>query len=411
MKQHSDSVIENVLILQGGGSLGAFGCGVYKAVVRNNIHLDIVAGTSIGGINAAIIAGSKNKENTQELLENFWLELSESYIDLDKPSIYSYWPKLTGQQLHSHLSPYNAPKLESTGSYFNTGKEHDVKIRQIKSFYSSAIFGNEKMFKPRWSTEFAFKDPEYFMPQRWTYIYDHSPLVKTLEKYIDYDKLKPGGNQNTRLILTAVNVLNAKALTFDSFKQQIGPKHILATSAYPLYNFPWIEVEEGVYAWDGGLLSNTPLREVLDASPINDKRIFIVENYPKNIDSLPKNLPEVHHRARDIIFSDKTENNITMSKVITMYLEYIGELYQIIEDNVDKLQIHEKQIKRIRRKYKKYKQEHGAEIKEIYYITRDEPFPHIYENADFSPKTIKESIKEGENKANQSIQNKRNNKG
>ena len=68
--------------------------------------------------------------------------------------------------------------------------------------------------------------------------------------------------------MTAVNVLNAQSLTFDSFKQQISPKHILATSAYPLYNFPWIEVEEGVYAWDGGLLSNTPLREVLDASPI-----------------------------------------------------------------------------------------------------------------------------------------------
>ncbi len=412
MIQHSDdSIIENVLILQGGGSLGAFGCGVYKAVVRNNIHLDIVAGTSIGGINAAIIAGSKNKEHTQELLENFWLELSESYVDLDKPSMYSYWPKLIGQQLHSYLFPYISPKLEPTASYFNTRNEQDVKIKQIKSFYSSAIFGNEKMFKPRWSTEFALKDPEYFIPQRWTYMYDHSPLVKTLERYIDYDKLKPGGNQNTRLILTAVNVLNAQSLTFDSFKQQIGPKHILATSAYPLYNFPWIEVEEGVYAWDGGLLSNTPLREVLDASPIKDKRIFIIENYPKNIDSLPKNLPEVHHRARDIIFSDKTENNITMSKVITRYLEYIEELYQIVEKNFDNLQIQEKQIKRIRRKYKKYKQEHGAEIKEIYYITRDEPFPHIYENADFSPKTIKESIKEGEIKANQSIQNKRNNKG
>ncbi|MDP8906740.1 MAG: patatin-like phospholipase family protein, partial [Thermoproteota archaeon] len=121
MIQHSDdSIIENVLILQGGGSLGAFGCGVYKAVVRNNIHLDIVAGTSIGGINAAIIAGSKNKEHTQELLENFWLELSESYVDLDKPSMYSYWPKLIGQQLHSYLFPYISPKLEPTASYFNT---------------------------------------------------------------------------------------------------------------------------------------------------------------------------------------------------------------------------------------------------------------------------------------------------
>ena len=32
----SDS-IENVLILQGGGSLGAFGCGVFKALVNNDI--------------------------------------------------------------------------------------------------------------------------------------------------------------------------------------------------------------------------------------------------------------------------------------------------------------------------------------------------------------------------------------
>jgi NTE family protein len=50
------SPLENVLILQGGGSLGAFGCGVFKALASNNVKLDIVAGTSIGGLNAAIIA-------------------------------------------------------------------------------------------------------------------------------------------------------------------------------------------------------------------------------------------------------------------------------------------------------------------------------------------------------------------
>ena len=153
MIQHNGSLIENVLILQGGGSLGAFGCGVYKAVVRNNINLDIVAGTSIGGINAAIIAGRKDDEHTQELLENFWLELSESYIDLDNSRMYSYWPKIIGQQLHSYLFPYNSPKLDSTERYFNTRKEQDVKIKQTKSFYSYAIYGNEKMFKPRWSAE------------------------------------------------------------------------------------------------------------------------------------------------------------------------------------------------------------------------------------------------------------------
>jgi NTE family protein len=229
------------------------------------------------------------------------------------------------------------------------------------------------------------------------------PIVKTLEKYIDYDKLKPNGNSTVRLILTAVNVLNAQPLTFDSFKQQITPKHILATSAYPLYNFPWIEVEEGVYAWDGSLLSNTPLREVITASPKRDKRICIVENYPKDIDNLPKNLLEVYHRARDIMFSDKTEHNVTMSKVISKYLNYIQDLYQLIENNIDKIQIDEKQLKRIRQKYKVYKQDHGAEIKEIYHIKRDEIFPHISENADFSPETIKTLIKDGEEKTNEII--------
>ena len=69
--------IENVLILQGGGSLGAFGCGVYKALVRNNIKIDIAAGTSIGGLNAAIIAGSK-EDHPEKELEQYWLELSEA---------------------------------------------------------------------------------------------------------------------------------------------------------------------------------------------------------------------------------------------------------------------------------------------------------------------------------------------
>jgi NTE family protein len=51
----NNNTIENVLILQGGGSLGAFSCGVFKALVNNNIKIDIISGTSIGGVNAAII--------------------------------------------------------------------------------------------------------------------------------------------------------------------------------------------------------------------------------------------------------------------------------------------------------------------------------------------------------------------
>lgn len=62
--------IENVLILQGGGSLGAFGCGVFKALANNNIKIDIIAGTSIGGLNAAIIAGSK-EDHPEKALEQY----------------------------------------------------------------------------------------------------------------------------------------------------------------------------------------------------------------------------------------------------------------------------------------------------------------------------------------------------
>ena len=80
----SSNKIENVLVFQGGGSLGAFGCGVFKALTNKNIKIDIVAGTSIGGINAAIIAGSANKEHPERTLEEFWLELGENSVNLSQ---------------------------------------------------------------------------------------------------------------------------------------------------------------------------------------------------------------------------------------------------------------------------------------------------------------------------------------
>jgi predicted patatin/cPLA2 family phospholipase len=80
------NTIENVLILQGGGSLGAFGCGVFKALANSNIKIDIIAGTSIGGLNASIIAGSK-EDHPEKALEQFWLELAEGSANLNYPFI------------------------------------------------------------------------------------------------------------------------------------------------------------------------------------------------------------------------------------------------------------------------------------------------------------------------------------
>jgi NTE family protein len=80
------NTIENVLILQGGDSLGAFGCGVFKVLANSNIKMDIIAGTSIGGLNASIIAGSNKKDHPEQELEQYWLELAESINTNLKPT-------------------------------------------------------------------------------------------------------------------------------------------------------------------------------------------------------------------------------------------------------------------------------------------------------------------------------------
>jgi NTE family protein len=392
--------IENVLILQGGGSLGAFGCGVFKALASSNIRIDIIAGTSIGGLNASIIAGSKEECHPEKALEDFWLELAEG--STSKSDVKFNLPFLGWLPDNGHTMPTAAGAATSSADH--SALTHISEVKSLISFYNSAIYGNKKVFMPRWRPEYALNDPEYFTPYGWTYLYDHSPLINTLEKYIDYNKLQPNGKPNAHLIITAVNVLTSEPLIFDSSKQKITSKHILATTGYPRYYFRWVEVEKGVYAWDGSLLSNTPLREVIDVSPVNDKRIFLVENYPKKIDKLPDNLLEVEHRSRDIMFSDKTLHNIQMSKAFTYYLSFIDELYHIIEEHFDfekEKNEYKEKFEKIRDKYKKISEEHGAEIKHVHYISRDEPFPDLYENADFSIDTIKASIKEGESKTKQ----------
>ncbi|MGH9982881.1 MAG: patatin-like phospholipase family protein, partial [Nitrososphaeraceae archaeon] len=152
-------VIENALILQGGGSLGAFGCGVFKAIANKKIKLDIIAGTSIGGVNAAIMAGSKDEKHPEQALEQFWLEISESFVDLDENSISSsdYLSKGIQELLRSSSGYYynydllkdlsNQEKKQNPSVTMDEN-EYVVKMKQLRSFYSSAFFGNEKMFQP-----------------------------------------------------------------------------------------------------------------------------------------------------------------------------------------------------------------------------------------------------------------------
>ena len=83
-------------------------------------------------------------------------------------------------------------------------------------------------------------------------------------------------------------------------------------------------------------------------------------------------------------------------------LRFIDELYHVIENRLDLENAQDKeQFEKIKAKYRKISEEHGAQIKGLYYISRDEPFPDLYENADFSIDTIKASIRDGELKTKQ----------
>ena len=391
LPRHKESrQTENVLVLQGGGSLGAFACGVFKALVKKKIRIDIVAGTSTGAINAAIIVGSKSGHPENDL-EEFWLEIAESNYKII-PDIYLF-------DYDSQNQKY-VPKQISSASA------------------NAAMFGVPKVFIPRWwklqpieqeilpdGLDNSKLSVEFVDPRKWTYLYDHSPLIKTLDKYIDYKKLNLAASKEElpevlRLIITSVDVMTSKPLIFDNTKMEIQAKHILASSGYPIYGFPWIEVEKGVYGWDGSLLSNTPVRETLFASPRNDKNIFIVENYTRNIRRLPSNMAEVESRAKDILFCDKNMENIKMSRLITRQIQLIERLYEVFEKSVDHSKLDAKEIERIKEEYNILIENHGAVIKSVTRIVRSElESPSILQNADFSLKTIEELIAQGEKKA------------
>ena len=379
--------VENVLILQGGGSLGAFACGVFKGFAKKNMKFDIIAGTSIGGINGAIAAGSNN-DRPEVDLENFWLDLAESSYNII-PDIFTF--DFDYQKYQTKLKRSPAASL------------------------NAAFYGVPDFFIPRWlnfniSNLDSSQIEQYYQPPwKWTYIYDNSVLSKTLEKYIDFKKLSPRSQQNNtnegnsninpRLIITAVDVLTAEPLIFDSYKKHIEMKHLLATIGYPQYGFPWVEVSDGTFAWDGSLLSNTPIREVMVASPSKNKNIFVVESYPKKIEKLPANMTEVMSRSKDLMFSDKTQSLQKMSRLITRHVNLIETLYDIFQDS-DQSKIDKDKIDYINKEHSLLVDRYGAKILKLNRITKVVPeTQYPLQNADFSVDTIKELIRQGEKKA------------
>ncbi len=254
----------NVLVLQGGGALGAYQAGAYEALAEEGFLPDWIAGISIGAINGALIAGNRPEDRVARL-RTFWEKVS-SGLQGTIPAFEDY------------LRPF-----------FNE-----------TSASLAASFGVPGFFSPRF--------PSAYFQQKGTLeaisLYDTAPLVRTLEELVDFDYLKDHG---PRFSVGAVDVKMGNFKYFDSTKQKLGPKHVMASGALPPAFAP-VEID-GHFYWDGGIVSNTPIDYVMEFDGARqDMCIFQVDVFRAR-GEIPKTLGEVTEREKDIRFSSRTRFN------------------------------------------------------------------------------------------------------
>ena len=272
MPDKSSSSIEpsrpqRILVLQGGGALGAYQAGVYEALAKEGFRPQWLAGISIGAINSAIIAGNA-PEKRVEALRSFW-ELVSAPVPFELP-------------FGNHQAR----------AWFNQAGAAVI-----------ATFGVPGFFLPRFPSPFIFPpgSPEA------TSFYDTAPLRATLEKLVDFDRINA---QETRLSLGAVNVQTGQLHYFENRNRRIGPEHVMASGALPP-GFPPVEID-GEHYWDGGVVSNSPLEHVLDADDGGDLQIFQVDLFSAR-GPLPRTILDAIEREKDIRYSSRTRHNTRVS--------------------------------------------------------------------------------------------------
>jgi NTE family protein len=276
-----------VLLLQGGGALGAYQAGVYEALAEANLHPDWVAGISIGAINAAIIAGNPPNLRVEKLRE-FWERITNSWFDV------------------------GAGKL---GLLLAGGDSPRGSINHMNSLVA-LMSGAPGFFRPR------ILNP-WFHPSgtvEATSYYDTAQLKATLESLIDLDRVN-AEHAKPRLSLGAVNVRSGNLVYFDSPSQVIKPEHVMASGALPP-GFPAIEIE-GEHYWDGGLVSNTPLLWIaMTQHRPPDSLVFQVDLWSAR-GEFPRNLAEVATRQKEIQYSSRT-------RAFTDYFKQMAKLRHML---------------------------------------------------------------------------------
>jgi len=255
-----------VLALQGGGALGAYQAGVYQALHEHELTPDWVIGTSIGAINAAIIAGN-DISNRLLRLQEFW----------------------DGVAHHDAVSGATTPDWVQRMNVWHA--TFDAITRGIPGFFSPRLFNPFILGLP-------------VSPDKAS-IYDTAPLADTLKQLVDVDVMN--ASEAMRLTVSALQVTTAQLVNFDSAHQRLGIEHILASGAIPP-GFPPIRIDGELY-WDGGLYSNTPLEIVINDSPRVDTLCFMVDLWFAEGPE-PETYDQVQSRQKEVMFASRSARHI-----------------------------------------------------------------------------------------------------
>ena len=252
-----------IFVLQGGGALGAYHIGAYQALEEAGYMPDWVAGTSIGAINAAVIAGSL-PGNRLHKLEELWNEIS--------------WPDDWRGQLSGE-----------TRKLYNMGSNMEA-----------LLFGQPNFFVPRFPTPF-------FAPAGTpgaTSFYDTTPLRATLDRLVDFKIVNSG---KVRLSLVTTQVRTGSMMFFDNTDRELASEHVMASGSLPP-GFPAEQIDGELY-WDGGCVSNTPLQAVLDDEPERRLLVFMIDLWDAR-GPAPQTMDEVLWRQKQIQYASRTTHQI-----------------------------------------------------------------------------------------------------
>lgn len=333
------------LVLQGGGALGSYQAGVFEGLAEASIKPTWISGISIGALNTAIIAGNA-PEDRVEALRGFWNTICQP-ADLIG-HVGAWWPATFGFQdlARKWSSMWAASRALTEGQ---------------KGFFAPR--------SPLHAAGLAPKDPNQVS------FYDTAALRATLLKYADFDRINDG---DIRVSVGAVNVRTGNLIYFDNTKMRLKPEHFMASGALPP-GFPAVEID-GDYYWDGGLVSNTPLTEIVRESQHKDTLIFQVDLWSAR-GRLPGNFLDISERTKDIQYSSRT-------RAITAFLEAEQKHAHLIKQLLEHVPAEVRQSHPLMRRAQQVAD--GRAINVVHLIYKNRAFEGHYKDYEFSTDTLGE---------------------